>query len=315
MVPAYDIRLKRKKSFVATLRQHPAFISGRDEKKNCQLSSVQTRIRNWHLQNKCHKCNLFNQPARLHASFLLGDYECVLFSKYCEYVCAIRWLFVSFYKCLFYCLSLCVVLWIFMLSFDSLCYYLNLLLFFECLCYSLKLLLFFECFFYSLSFYVIIRLFVLFSECLCYSVTVYVILLMILLFSECFSYSLSFFFRYSLGVLLLFECWLCLTSSTHHHNILFVDKVSRRLPIAKTQAQSHGDPYGISDDVRRIVCLSRIDSIPFSGTCDSDCEPCLEVTCRQAFLKSALEYSVKFIIPPLVHIHLPLLPKRGRRPD
>jgi hypothetical protein len=241
---------------------------------------------------------------------------CVLFSKYCEYVCAIRWLCISFYKCSFYCLSVYVILWIFMLSFDCLCYYPNVLLFFECLCYSLKLLLFSECFFYSLSFCVIIRLFVLFSECLCF-------LYVFILFSSWFCYSLNvslifwFFclFCYSLFVLLLFECWLCLKSSSHHHSILFVDK-------SRADFQSRRPRHSLTETRRGLVMtsgilffLSRIDSIPFSGTFDSEYEPCLEVTCRQAFLKTALEFSVKFIIPPSVHINLPLLPKRARRPD
>jgi hypothetical protein len=93
---------------------------------------------------------------------------------------------------------------------------------------------------------------------------------MILLFSEC--------FYYSLDVLLLFDCCLCLTSSAHQHNIL-LDKSRAGLAVAGTQAQSHGDLHGIGDDVRRIVRLSCIDSVPFSGTCDRDCEHCLEVTC------------------------------------
>ena len=233
---------------------------------------------------------------------------CLLFSEYYVYFCAIRWLCVSFYKCLFYCLSFYVILWIFMLSFDCLCYYLNVLLFFECLYYSINLLLFSECLFYSLSFCVIIRIFVLFSECLCYSPNEFVILWMFLLFSE----FLSLLFSWCFVVVWMLTVFNVYCAPTQH---FICWQVSRRLPIAETQAQSHGDPYGINDDVRRIVCLSRIDNIHFSGTCDSDCEPCLEVTCWQAFPKRALAFSVKFIFPPLVHIHLPLLPKCARRPN
>lgn len=145
------------------------------------------------------------------------------YCEYCVYFRAIRWLF-YFILQVFVLLSICLCYSLSMSSFDCLCYYLNVLLFFECLRSSLKLLLFSEYFFYSLSICVIIRLFVLFSECLCYSVSVYNILLLILLFSECCCHSLSFFFCYSLDVLLLFECWLCLTCSAHQHNVLFVGK-------------------------------------------------------------------------------------------
>ena len=154
-------------------------------------------------------------------------------------------------------------------------------IFFECLYYSLNILLFSECYFYSVSFCFIIRLFVLLSVCLCYSPDDSVIL------RVSFSVILSMFF-YCFNVYILL--WLCLT--------FICWQVSRRLPIAETLAQSHGDPYGICDDVRRIVCLSCIDRTPFPGTCDSDCEHRLEMACLQAFLKSALEFSVKYIIPP-----------------
>jgi hypothetical protein len=190
MLPTYDVSLNRKKSFVANLRQYPAlFQEGvrNFEKKNCHLSSVLTRIRNWHLQNKCLNYYLFNQLAHLYTPFLLGDYECVcyslnivrtfvlfadflyhstsfcfivclfmLFSEYCAYVCAVRWLFISFYKCLFYCLSVYVILWI--------------------LCVRLC---------YSLTFYIILQVFVLLSVCLCYCLNIYVIFWLFVLLSEC----------------------------------------------------------------------------------------------------------------------------------
>jgi hypothetical protein len=155
-------------------------------------------------------------------------------------------------------------------------------------------LLFFELLCYYPTLCIIPWVFVLFRKCLYYSPNDFVILWMFLLFFEFLSLYFSWYFVI-VWMLTLFNVY---CAATHH----FIGwQVSRRLPLAETQPQSHGDPYGISDDVRRIVCLSRIDSIPFSETCDRDCERCLEVTCWQAFLKSALEFSVIFIIPPLVH--------------
>lgn len=52
----------------------------------------------------------------------------------------------------------------------------------------------------------------------------------------------------------------------------------------------------------------------FSGTCDSGCELYPVVAFWQTFLKGTSEFSVKFIVPPAVHIHLPLLLKCNR-PD
>lgn len=141
-------------------------------------------------------------------------------------------------------MNVCVILWILCVR---LCYSLTFYIILQvfvllsvCLCYSLNIYFTFwlfvllsECsvilwvFMLFCSAFVVLWMFLLLFECSCYYPTNCIILwvfMLFSLFSECFCYSLIFFCCYSLDVLLLFECWLCLKSSAHQHNILFVDK-------------------------------------------------------------------------------------------